>query len=98
MTTPLPLFRVLREELRARRFVGIRTASMVGREVELEALCTAWQQARTGSGQAVLLTGEAGIGKSRLLHSLVDAIVEENPSQQFFQCSFVRSLNPYWPI
>jgi class 3 adenylate cyclase len=95
---PLPLFRVLREELRGRRFVGIRTASMVGREAELAALCTAWQQARTGSGQAVLLTGEAGIGKSRLLHSLVDAIAEDNPSQQFFQCSAVRSENPFWPI
>jgi class 3 adenylate cyclase len=94
---PLPLFRVLREELHGRRFVGIRTASMVGRAAELAALCTAWQQARTGSGQAVLLTGEAGIGKSRLLHSLVDAIAEDDPSQ-FFQCSAIRSENPSWPI
>jgi hypothetical protein len=81
---PLPLFRVLREELRGRRFVGIRTASMVGREAELAALCTAWQQARTWSGQAVLLTGEAGIGKSSLLHSLVDAIAEDNHRSSFF--------------
>jgi class 3 adenylate cyclase len=95
---PLPLFRVLREEPRERRFVGVRAASMVGREAELAALCTAWQQAGAGRGQSVLLTGEAGIGKSRLLYSLIGAVAADNPPQQFFQCSALHSENPFWPI
>jgi predicted ATPase len=43
--------------------------ALVGREEELELLLRRWTRARTGEGQVVLLSGEAGIGKSRL-HSL----------------------------
>ena len=71
---------------------------MVGREAELTALRKAWQQAITGKGQTVLLSGEAGIGKSRLLHSLVQAIAGDRPAQQVFQCSALRSETPFWPI
>src|SRR5207244_4111410 len=84
---PLPLFRVLREEPLERRFASASVRSLVGRAEALVALCRAWQQAKTGQGQVVLLSGEAGIGKSRLLHSLVEAIADDNPVQEFFQCS-----------
>jgi hypothetical protein len=43
---------------------------LVGREEELELLLRRWSKAKTGEGQAVLLSGEAGIGKSRLTASL----------------------------
>ena len=98
MTRPLPLFRVLREEARESRFAGSTAGSMVGRAAELAELQTAWSKAKAGSGQAVLLVGEPGIGKSRLLHALAGAIAEDNFVQQFIQCSIVRSESPFWPI
>ena len=95
---PLPLFRVLREEARESRFAGSTAGSMVGRAAELAELQAAWGKAKAGSGQAVLLVGEPGIGKSRLLHALVGAIAGDNSVQQFIQCSTVRSESPFWPI
>ena len=96
--TPVPLFRVLREETRQSRFASSSGGTMVGRAAELAALLTAWQQAKDRRGQTVLLTGEAGIGKSRLLHSLVETIAGDSPAQEFFQCSTMHSESPFWPI
>src|SRR3954471_411139 len=42
--------------------------------------------------------GLADIGKSRLLHSLVETIAGDSPAQEFFQCSTMHSENPFWPI
>ncbi len=95
---PLPLFRVIREAPRQSRFVSGSVGSLVGRAAESKALRSAWQQAKTGRGQAILLIGEAGIGKSRLLHALVEAIAEDSPAQEFIQCSTLRSESPFWPI
>ena len=96
--TPLPLFRVLHEETRQSRFASSSGGTMVGRAAELAAMLAAWQQAKDRGGQAVLLTGEAGIGKSRLLRSLVEAIAGDSPAQEFFQCSTMHSESPFWPI
>jgi AAA ATPase domain len=46
---------------------------LVGREEELELLLRRWSKAKTGEGQVVLLSGEAGIGKSRLTAALMEA-------------------------
>ena len=48
------------------------TALVVGREEELELLLRRWARAKSGEGQVVLLSGEAGIGKSRLTAALLD--------------------------
>ena len=94
---PVPLFRVLRRESREiRPFAAVPATRkpMVGREAELSALRRAWEQARSGHSQTVLLTGEAGIGKSRL----VQAVAEEVASGLFFQCWSLHSDNPFWPV
>ena len=49
---------------------------LVGRERELDLIVNRWEQARAGTGQAVLISGEAGIGKSRLLQALHERAVE----------------------
>ena len=54
--------------------VSFDVAPLVGRGRELDLLVTRWAEARTGTGQAVLLTGEPGIGKSRLLRALRERI------------------------
>ena len=98
---PVPLFRVLRREPRESRFVARgeeELGPLVGRKAELAALRLAWEQAKSGRGQTVLLTGEAGIGKSRLLQALANAIAEDKPARQVFQCSPLHSDNPFWPV
>ena len=47
---------------------------LVGREEELELLLRRWSRAKTGEGQVVLLSGEPGIGKSRLTAALMDRL------------------------
>jgi predicted ATPase len=49
---------------------------LIGREEELEMLLRRWQQAKTGEGRVVLLSAEAGIGKSRLAEALVVRLIE----------------------
>jgi predicted ATPase len=51
--------------------------ALVGREEELELLLRRWSRAKTGEGQVVLLSGEAGIGKSRLTAALLERLVAE---------------------
>ena len=50
--------------------------ALVGREEELELLLRRWSRAKTGEGQVVLLSGEAGIGKSRLTAALLELLTE----------------------
>ena len=52
---------------------------LVGREQELGLLLDRWEQVRDGFGQAVLIAGEAGIGKSRLVHALRERVKEGAP-------------------
>ena len=55
-----------------------RPPPMVGRDQELALVLERWRQAAAGEGQAVLLVGEAGIGKSRLVQALLDALAGES--------------------
>src|SRR5215472_1257192 len=50
---------------------------LVGREEEVELLLRRWSKAKSGEGQVVLLSGEAGIGKSRLTVALLEAVASE---------------------
>lgn len=72
---PAPLYRVLADRGAHSRFeTKGALAPLVGRERELGLLLEHWEHAREGSGQAVLLSGEAGIGKSRLVWELKQRI------------------------
>src|SRR4030095_5888207 len=50
---------------------------LVGRESEVALLVERWEQAKAGHGQVILLSGEAGIGKSRLVQMLKDHVAQE---------------------
>jgi class 3 adenylate cyclase/energy-coupling factor transporter ATP-binding protein EcfA2 len=98
---PVALFRVLRSDPRESRFPSLGEEDLgpiVGRSAELATLRLAWEQAKSGSGQMVLVTGEAGIGKSRLLQALANTTAEDKPAQHVFQCSPLHSDNPFWPV
>src|SRR5215831_12806214 len=51
---------------------------LVGRESEVTLLLERWEQAKAGQGQVILLTGEGGIGKSRLVQTLKDHVANES--------------------
>ncbi|HEX7837530.1 MAG TPA: protein kinase, partial [Kofleriaceae bacterium] len=60
---------------------GERDRPMVARDHEMQLLLGGWRHARQGRGQAALLIGEPGIGKSRLVRALADAIAGDQPRQ-----------------
>ncbi len=64
--------RALESRFAARHGGGV--APIVGRDQELALLLERWRQAASGEGQVVLLTGEAGIGKSRIAEALVETV------------------------
>ena len=70
---------------------------MVGREQELALLMERWRQAKAGEGQMVLLTGEAGIGKSRITRVAIDAIAKEPHFRINYQCSPYHGDSALYP-
>jgi class 3 adenylate cyclase/predicted ATPase len=72
--------------------------ALVGREEELELLLRRWSQAKTGEGQVVLLSGEAGIGKSRLTAALLERLAAEPHSRLRYFCSPQHTDSAFYPI
>jgi class 3 adenylate cyclase/predicted ATPase len=72
-------------------------SSFVGREEESELLLRRWSKAKTGEGQAVLLSGEAGIGKSRLTAMLLQQIRDEPHARMRCFCSPQRIDSALYP-
>jgi class 3 adenylate cyclase/tetratricopeptide (TPR) repeat protein len=94
-------FRVLREAGGASRFEqrhGAAIPAIVGRDQEIELLRARWNQAKRGKGQGVLLVGEPGIGKSRILRVLIDELRGEAHQRIEAQCSPYYLDRPLWPI
>ena len=71
---------------------------MVGRDEELEMLYRRWQRAAEGEGQVVLISGEAGIGKSRLSRSIRERINDQPHATLSYQCSPFHVNSALHPI
>ena len=86
---PQPAWRVVGESGVVSRFEALRsgTTSLVGRDEELDLLLRRWQQAKSGEGRVVLVSGEPGIGKSRLTVALSQRIETEPHSRLRYFCS-----------
>ncbi|MET0532061.1 MAG: AAA family ATPase, partial [Microvirga sp.] len=97
---PAQAFRVLRERPTHSRFdARARTLyPLIGRENELGLLLDRWRQAKTGEGQAVLLVGEAGIGKSRITTALLEALGSESLVRIRCQGSPLYADTAFWPV
>ena len=79
MGSPVRAWAVLRPSAVESRFEALHASGLtelVGREEELEFLLRRWSKAKTGEGQVVLLSGEAGIGKSRLTAALLERLAD----------------------
>jgi class 3 adenylate cyclase len=71
---------------------------LVGREEELEILLRRWSKAKRGEGQVVLLSGEPGIGKSRLTAALLERLATEPHTRLRYFCSPQHTDSAYYPI
>ena len=105
LPAPVPVFRVIGERAAVSRFEahhGAALAPMVGRDGELALLGERCGRALDGEGQAVLLTGEPGIGKSRIAAALIEAILTRAGDAELtflrYQTSPQQGDSPLWPV
>ncbi|MEM7251049.1 MAG: adenylate/guanylate cyclase domain-containing protein [Pseudomonadota bacterium] len=97
----VPIWRVLGSAASATRFAATRspdTTALVGREAELLVLTERWGRARAHEGQVVLLSGEPGIGKSRLTHALRERVQLGHADVLYFQCSPHHTNSAFYPF
>ena len=71
---------------------------LIGREEELDLLLRRWSKAKTDEGQVVLLSGEAGIGKSRLTAALLERLAAEPHTRLRYFCSPQHTDSAFYPI
>ena len=98
---PVPAWSVLRQAENVSRFEAARSQGMtpfVGREHEVALLLDRWRDAIEGEGQVVVLSGEAGIGKSRILAALRERIGDEPHLRVRYQCSPHHANDAFYPI
>jgi class 3 adenylate cyclase/tetratricopeptide (TPR) repeat protein/energy-coupling factor transporter ATP-binding protein EcfA2 len=97
---PVPVWRVLGEAGIVSRFAAIRTGStpLVGRAHEMGLMVDRWRLASQGEGQIVTVIGEAGIGKSRALEALQEAIARESHGLIYLQCSPYHTDSALYPV
>ncbi|MDB5410426.1 MAG: hypothetical protein JWL84_5338, partial [Rhodospirillales bacterium] len=88
--TSMNVWRVVGERQAQSRFDAAHQGSLtkiVGREHEVALLLDRWHQAEAGEGQAVILVGEAGIGKSRIIDALSERLDHRQHAHVGYQCA-----------
>ena len=85
-------------ESRFDAFHGSGLTELVGREEEFDILLRRWLKARTGEGQVVLLSGEPGIGKSRLTAAIMERVASEPHTRLRYFCSPQHTDSAFYPI
>ena len=98
---PVQAWAALRPSSVESRFEALHASGLtelVGREEELELLLRRWSRAKTGEGQVVLLSGEAGIGKSRLTAALLERLDSEPHTRLRYFCSPQHTDSAFYPI
>jgi len=85
----MPAWQVLRADATVSRFEALHTTTtpLIGREEEIELLLRRWDQAKRGEGCVVLLSGEPGIGKSRIAQTIVERLNDEPHARLRYFCS-----------
>ncbi|MGA2842763.1 MAG: adenylate/guanylate cyclase domain-containing protein [Steroidobacteraceae bacterium] len=98
---PVQAWAALRASSAEGRFEALHATgltALVGREEELELLLRRWARAKTGEGQVVLLSGEAGIGKSRLTAALLEHLAAEPHTRLRYFCSPQHTDSAFYPL
>jgi class 3 adenylate cyclase/tetratricopeptide (TPR) repeat protein len=101
LESPVAVWQVLRPGIVGSRFEALRSSSLsplVGRDAEMELLLRRWERAKEGEGQIVLISGEPGIGKSRLIAALQERLSSEPQIRLRYFCSLYHrdsALHPF---
>jgi predicted ATPase len=101
ISIPLSVYRVVRESEAHSRFevaVSAGLTPLIGRDHEVGLLQERWALAKGGAGQVVLLSGEAGIGKSRLGQTFKEQVMAEGATRIEFRCSPYHQESAFYPI
>jgi class 3 adenylate cyclase/DNA-binding SARP family transcriptional activator len=99
--SPVEAWQVRGEAVGVSRFDARRAGELsplVGRQEEMELLLRRWEQAKLGEGRVVLLSGEPGIGKSRLAESLLHSLADEPHARLRYFCSPHHTHSPLYPF
>jgi class 3 adenylate cyclase len=97
----VPIFQVLRPSAVESRFEALhatKLTALVGRNEELDLLLRHWRRAKAGEGQVVLVSGEAGIGKSRLTVELHERLAGEPHTRLRYFCSPHHQDSALYPV
>src|SRR5262249_35804069 len=89
LAAPLQVYRILGESAAQSRLdvAGATGCTpLVGRDTEVALLLERWAHSQDGAGQVVLLRGEAGIGKSRLVEVLRERVLSAGATRMVFHC------------
>jgi predicted ATPase/class 3 adenylate cyclase len=101
MAAPVPVYRILgASAAQSRLEVAAPTGltPLVGRESDVAVLLERWAQSQAGQGQVVLLSGEGGIGKSRLVEVLRERVVSEGSPGIVLRCSPYHTHSALYPV
>jgi hypothetical protein len=101
ITGPVRAWAALRSSTAEGRFEAMHATGLtdlVGREEELDLLLRRWSKTKIGEGQVVLLSGEAGIGKSRLTAALLQRLAGEPHTRLRYFCSPQHTDSALYPI
>ncbi len=95
---PTVLFRLVRASGGGRRSGQRQLTPLVGRDDEMAMLMRRWERARQGDGQLVLIVGEPGIGKSRLIEEFHARLADTPHTWVEWSCSQILQNTPLHPI
>jgi predicted ATPase/class 3 adenylate cyclase len=101
VAAPVQVYRILGEsgvQSRLEAVLPSRLTPLVDREEEVALLQQRWEQAQAGQGQVVLLSGEAGIGKSRLVQVLKDHVAHEQHARIEWRGSSYHQQSALYPV
>ena len=96
-----PAWQVLRPSVVASRFEALRGSALsplIGRDEEINLLLRRWARAKTGDGQVVLVSGEPGIGKSRVVAAVADRLQAEPHLRLRYFCSPHHQDSALFPV
>jgi class 3 adenylate cyclase/predicted ATPase len=99
--TPVTAWRIIESRAIESRFEATRIQSLtpfVGREEEIGVLERRWRRSCGGEGQVVLLSGEAGIGKSRIISAFLERLDEQPYMSLRYQCSPYHTNSALYPV
>ncbi|MFK8049719.1 MAG: adenylate/guanylate cyclase domain-containing protein [Halioglobus sp.] len=101
ISEPVDAFVVAGENTNESRFAARRSGALtpiVGREQELGLLSEYWSKAKSGVGRMIIVSGEAGIGKSRTAQAAIDNVSQDDHFRMTYQCSPYHADSAFYPV